>query len=177
MFLPKIWNARWMVNDLKRKVYINKITTAIVTQEAVWNELIQWNWTWWCFKDYIDKFINAWTISNVNLIKDTPWNIAYWTKVWWCNWDFWIAKMKNWKYVVVWHLMSPIKWDFILDKTKYKENPYFINKSYIWDKIENKFCTSVKKWSSNIQCDIKWWKSIWEYVNPDLDIYAEVVWY
>ncbi len=46
MMLPKFWNAKMMANDLKRKVFVHKIATAIVTEEAKWIDVIPSNWAW-----------------------------------------------------------------------------------------------------------------------------------
>jgi len=177
MFLPKFWNAKSMVDDLKRKVFINKISTAIITEETQGKELIDTPWTGGCFNDYKNQLIKDGILTQVNLIKDSPKNITYWTKINGCSGDFWIARTIDWKYIIAGHLLSPTKWNFILPSQDYKTKPYFPNINYLSDKLELKLCSKVKEWKSNQQCDITHWKSVWLYNNNDLKLYIEISWY
>ena len=171
MFLPWIRNAQQQARDTVRKNYVSKIASAIVVARTEWNNIITEKWSWWCYKDYINIFYKY--LDSASNIRDPlPYNITYWTKIWWCKWDLWIARWTDWWYVVVSHLENENWWNFVLDSNNYKNEPYFIKNEVneIWKKI----CRKVEKWNKNKQCSLDWNK-IWTYNNDDLKVYIQTV--
>jgi len=178
MLLPKLNDSKMLAEDVKRKSFVAKISNIITIAQSQWKELIPTVWAGGCFQEYLPDIIAGGYASNLSVIRDTVWNITYWTKVNGCNGDFWIARTKDWAYVVVWHLIWPKAWNYILPKTDYKTRPYFVNTNYFWTAwIDNKTCVSVKQWTSNTSCDLIWKKTEWLYNNPNLKVYIQTAWY